>query len=434
MKLDVPTSEFTPRLCTCHFPDGEPAKYPIITKSDLELMLEKERELRKKERIQHENVLNKLNEGLQKIFTDDQLALIYNSETGVKVWSHQAMFKALKLFKLLSCKKYMQVIELLKIPFPSLRAVRKLTKKWEVGNRIVGETETENAVHGLNGMETSAIGDEDGSLTSDAAQNGTPRKITTTTISIAGDTDDDEATNSNEEDVEDKRERKNRPEPERTRAKRNPNRPAWRSLEKGRKLWPPKGVKIKIKTTPMAEIDPVEMEMAMKEAREMADKRTEEIRAPRSLPLPPSKMMKFKWFKEKHADMAERIEHLWRGKEAANARRRQRSKKSASKTSDQAGTSSQFLPDTFALGTLDQLATHGAVLDSDEDMIEVPKSPPRQRKQTRKKEPSSKSAKSSPRTRSSKPAIAPPTRVTRATRTSGDIDFSFLFQSMGDDD
>ena len=184
----------------------------------------------------------------------------------------------------------------------------------------------------------------------------------------------------------------------------------------------------------MAEIDPVEMEKALKEARDMAEKRRVEGLKPGPLPLPPSKMKKLKWFHEKHSDMAERMEQLWRNKEAAKAKSKPKSKKSSSKTSDPAGTSSQSAPGSSASATLDQLATHGVVVDNDEYMEEISKSPPRQRKQTIRKEASPKSTKSSPRTRSQVTQIAPPTRVTRATRTFGNIDFSFLVQSMFEND
>ena len=132
-----------------------------------------------------EAFLIKLNERLQTMFTDDQLAMIYDSETRVQKWSDQAMFKALKLYKMMSREKYNQVIDLLKIPFPSVSTVRTMCKNWEEGKRRGGETETEKAVHGLNGMDTSAIGGEDGVSTSATTQDDTPRKITTTTISIA---------------------------------------------------------------------------------------------------------------------------------------------------------------------------------------------------------------------------------------------------------
>ena len=264
-------------------------------------------------------------------------------------------------------------------------------------------------------MDPSAIGDEDGVSTPATGQDGTPQKITTTTISIAKDTDDEEATDSNEENAEEKRERKNRSELERRRAKR-----------RGCKLWPPKG--LKIKTKPMAQIDPVEMEKAIREAREMSDKRREEILKPGPLPLPPSKMKKLKWFQEKHSDMNERMEQLWRNKEAAKAKGKPKNNKSASK---QAGTSNQPTPGSSASETLDQLATHGVVVDNNEYMEETP---PRQRKQTIRKESSPKSTKSSPRTRPQVTQIAAPTRVTRTTSTFGNIDFSFLVQSMFEND
>ena len=410
------TSEATPTLCSCHFPDGNPDRYPFLTKSDLQSLLEKEMKLRK----QTEDVLNKLNEGLQKIFADDQLAMIYDSEARVQKWSDQAMFKALKLFKMISREKYIQIIDLLKIPFPSVSTVRMMSKRWEEGKWRGGENETEKAVHGLNAMDTSAVGDEVGSSASATGQDSTPRKITTTTISIAKDTDGEDVTDFNEEEVEDKRQRRNRLELERRRAKRNPNAPLYTCLKKGCKLWPPKG--IKMKTTPMAQIDPVEMEKALKEAREMSDKRREEILKPGPLPLPPSKMKKLKWFQEKQSDMAERMEQLWKNKEAAKARNKPKSKKSASKTLVQAGTLSQPTPGSSANGTSDQLATHGEVSNNDEDMEDNPKN-----------EVSPKSTKKRPRTKSQLTQIASPTRVTRAASSFGNIDFSFLVESMCDD-
>ena len=115
------TSEVNPLLCTCHFPSGEPTKYPIITKCDLQSMLEKERES-----------LNKLNEGLQKVFSDEQLAMIYDSETGVQKWSDQVHVQSVEVVQIIiSGKKYNQVIDILKIPFPTASTVRTMCKNWE---------------------------------------------------------------------------------------------------------------------------------------------------------------------------------------------------------------------------------------------------------------------------------------------------------------
>lgn len=313
-----------PAICTCHFPRSQPGKDIVLTTSDYEWCIDK---LRKEKKTQDE-VVAKFMSGIRKILSDDQLARIYEPSTYITMWSDEAMFRALKILKIVAGKKYKSIMDILGLPMPSMQAIRHMVQQYHKGKARGGEkSEPSEALKevmafygkGPNSGQGSAAegqsstaadilgsiaGGGHGSIathsagnksenagqstnSADAGQSSTipvnPNRVLTTTITVAEGTSTESESDEEEDSTASKKKRRRRGDI------------PGRKQKNASKSWPVKGLNVPI--PPPEPIDQEELSKAIQDYVQATSQRKEEQLRKSILP-PPSRLKKLKGYRD----------------------------------------------------------------------------------------------------------------------------------------